>query len=57
MTIFNRVRAGPNAQTFKIKPIAELLLRYVLNNGDGWVDPFAGDNSPAEGIDAQILRW
>jgi len=39
--------AMPSAWTFTIKPIAELLERYV---GDGirWVDPYAGDNSPAE---------
>ena len=43
----NRVWAMPNKHTFKIKPIAELLGRYV-GNGRGWVDPFAGYNSPAE---------
>ena len=37
----------PNKWTFKIKPIAELLKRFV-GNGLGWVDPFAGENSPAE---------
>lgn len=44
----NRVTAGPNAWTFKIKPIKELLDRYVLYNGLGWVDPYAGKNSPAQ---------
>lgn len=44
----NRVWAMPNKWTFTIKPIKELLDRYVKNNGQGWVDPFAGDNSPAE---------
>jgi len=34
----------PNRWTFKIKPIAELISRYV--EGD-WIDPFAGYNSPA----------
>ena len=37
----------PNKWTFKIPPIAELLARYV-GDGKGWVDPFAGMNSPAE---------
>jgi hypothetical protein len=37
----------PNKWTFKIPPIAELLARYV-GDGKGWVDPFAGANSPAE---------
>ena len=37
----------PNKWTFTIKPIAELLARYV-GDGKGWVDPFAGENSPAE---------
>jgi hypothetical protein len=43
----SRVRAAPSAHTFTIKPIRELVVRYV-GNGEGWVDPFAGDNSPAE---------
>lgn len=42
-----RVWAMPNRWTFTIKPIRELLERYV-SNGEGWVDPFAGLNSPAE---------
>ncbi len=42
-----RVWAMPNKWTFTIKPIAELLARYV-GDGKGWVDPFAGENSPAE---------
>lgn len=37
----------PNKWTFQIKPIAELLARYV-GNGKGWIDPFAGMTSPAE---------
>lgn len=44
----NRVWAMPNKDTFTIKPIAELLNKYVLNNGNGWIDPFAGKHSPAE---------
>ena len=45
--IINRVWAMPNKWTFTIKPIAELLARYV-GDGKGWMDPFAGENSPAE---------
>jgi len=37
----------PNKWTFLIPPIAGLLSRYV-GDGMGWVDPFAGENSPAE---------
>lgn len=42
-----RVWAMPSKHTFLIKPIKELLSRYV---GDGklWIDPFCGENSPAE---------
>lgn len=43
----NRVWAMPNRWTFQIKPIAELLARYV-GDGKGWIDPFAGMYSPAE---------
>lgn len=42
-----RVWAMPNRWTFQIKPIRELLTRYV-GDGKGWADPFAGENSPAE---------
>jgi len=45
--IINRVWAMPNKWTFKIKPIKELLNRYV-EDGKGWIDPFAGMFSPAE---------
>ncbi len=41
-----RVWAMPSKWTFTIKPINDLLVRYV-GNGSGWVDPFAGMNSPA----------
>lgn len=41
----NRVWAMPNKWTFTIKPIRELLEREV--GGGMWVDPFAGENSPA----------
>lgn len=45
--IFNRVWAMPNAWTFSIFPVAQLLKKYV-GNGKGWIDPFAGKYSPAE---------
>lgn len=45
--IINRVWAMPSKWTFTIKPIKELLERYV-GDGIGWVDPFAGKYSPAE---------
>lgn len=37
----------PNAWTFKIKPINELLKKYV-KEGEEWIDPFAGLYSPAK---------
>lgn len=37
----------PNKWTFTIKPIAELLRKYV-KDGKGWIDPYAGKHSPAE---------
>lgn len=40
-----RILAMPNKWTFKIKPIKELLKRYVDNSY--WIDPFAGKYSPA----------
>jgi hypothetical protein len=43
----HREWAMPSAKTFAIKPIAELLNRYV-GGGVGWIDPFAGWYSPAE---------
>jgi len=45
--IINRIWAMPNKWTFQIKPIAELLARYV-GDGKGWIDPFSGMSSPAE---------
>jgi len=42
----NRAWAMPSMHTFTIKPIAELLSRYKI--GKNWIDPFAGENSPAE---------
>ena len=43
----SRAWAMPSVWTFKVKPIAELLARYV-GDGTNWGDPFAGENSPAE---------
>ena len=37
----------PNKWTFTIDPIARLIGRYI-GDGNGWIDPFAGENSPAE---------
>lgn len=39
--------AMPNQWTFTIQPIKELIYKYV-GDGIGWIDPFAGENSPAE---------
>ncbi len=44
--IITRRQAQPCAATFTIKPIRELLDKYCV--GKGWIDPFAGNNSPAE---------
>jgi len=45
--VLNRCWAMPSRHTFKIKPIAELIGKYI-NDGIGWIDPFGGENSPAE---------
>lgn len=42
-----RVWAMPDKFTFAIKPIKQLVHKYV-GDGVGWIDPFAGENSPAE---------
>ena len=44
--MINRTWAMPNKWTFTIKPIKQLLSEEC--SGDGWADPFAGMNSPAE---------
>ena len=44
--IMTRRQAQPSAATFTIKPIRELLDKYCV--GKGWIDPFAGNTSPAE---------
>jgi hypothetical protein len=43
--IITRECARPSAHTFTIKPIAALIQKYHI--GD-WIDPFAGENSPAK---------
>jgi len=43
---FSREWAMPNKNTFLIKPISNLLIRYVHDPSE-WLDPFSGDNSPA----------
>lgn|SRR3990167_539342 len=42
--IINRVFARANKWTFQIKPIGNLLNKYIFNEGYMWVDPFAGTN-------------
>ena len=37
----------PNKYTFKMRCVQELISRYT-KDGLGWVDPFCGENSPAE---------
>ena len=44
---FSRVWAMPNAWTFSIFPIQQLIKKYV-GDGKGWVDPFAGKSQLAE---------
>lgn len=43
----NRVWAMPNSKTFQIKPIKDLLKRYV-KDGNYWADPFANDSKIVE---------
>lgn len=45
--IIRREWAMPSMHTFTIQPIRELIYKYV-GDGKGWIDPFAGENSPAE---------
>ena len=44
---FSRIWAMPSPWTFTIHPVQSILRKYV-GDGLGWVDPFSGDNSPAE---------
>ena len=43
----NKTWAMPNKETFSIKPIKELVQRYVKPNSL-WVDPFAGNSKIAQ---------
>lgn len=42
----NRVWVMPSIWTFTMKPVQDLFKKYDV--GQGWVDPFAGENSPAQ---------
>lgn len=42
----SRIWVMPNKWTFKMKPVQELFEKYQV--GNGWIDPFAGETSPAE---------
>jgi hypothetical protein len=42
----NRIWEMPNKWTFQIPTVKQILQKY--NVGKGWVDPFAGECSPAE---------
>jgi len=44
--IISREWDMPSIWTFNVKPIKELLNRYI-KPGEVWVDPFAGEKSPA----------
>lgn len=44
--LIERKWAMPNKQTFNIKPIRELL-DSEMESGSIWIDPFAGQSSPA----------
>ena len=44
---FTRVWCMPDKYTFNIKPIRKLL-DYYVGDGKGWIDPFSGEESPAE---------
>ena len=45
MMKINRVWFMPSKWTLTMKPVKELIASYLT---DGWIDPFAGENSPAE---------
>jgi len=43
---FKKVWAMPSMHTFTIQPIKELIYKYA-DDWAKWIDPFAGENSPA----------
>ena len=43
--IISREWAMPSKWTFSVPAFRELIDRYLT---EGWIDPFAGENSPAE---------
>lgn len=44
----SREWAMPSKWTFKVKAFKEVIYRYLEDGENGWADPFAGENSPAE---------
>jgi len=46
--ITNRIWAMPNHLTFEIKPIKELLNKYLPDEGKNWIDPFANNSKRVE---------
>lgn len=44
---FSRYWAMPSHETYIIKPIKQLLANYKVASEGWWIDPFAGNNSPA----------
>ena len=50
--IINRKWAMPSHKTFKIKPITELILKYVKEN-DFVIDPFANEHSISDKINCK----
>jgi hypothetical protein len=45
--IIKREWAMPNRWTFQIQPIKQLIYKYGIDFNN-WIDPFSGENSPAE---------
>lgn len=46
--IFNNVWCMPSKNTFTIKPINDLIKRYIVHKNNNWIDPMAGNHSFAE---------
>jgi len=46
--IMNRVFARANKWTFQIKPIANVLDKYITNFGYNWADPYSGTSRIAQ---------